>query len=173
MSCAPAIGIAGEARRARRCLPLSAVVCVLRLPGRLVLPETPASASSPDVIRSPPSRYPQHPPQRRSRPVGPPLKGFMPARCICPSRLAVAGSLLVPVPASLRPRPGVAWSCRCLFTLTVGATERRRASLADSVPSAPADPAPVPQASCGPVTGCDETPNRTPNTGWQRLPPLL
>lgn len=42
---------------------------------------------------SPASRYPQYPPQKRSRPVGPLLKGCMPTRCICPSRLAV-GSLL-------------------------------------------------------------------------------
>ncbi len=71
------------------------------------------------------------------------LKSSCPPGCVCPSRLAVAGSLLVPVLASFRTHPGSVWSCKINPGSGRRATERR----------------------CGPCGPRQPTPGRRPCSG--------
>ncbi|WP_338659488.1 hypothetical protein [Pectobacterium araliae] len=95
----------------------------------------------------------QHQRQSGSRSFVTALNGLMPARL----RLATRGRshrLLAPSPlASFRipPRCGVVMQTR--RSLRHRATERRRPTLADSLLPAPAEPARLPQPSCGSRAG--------------------
>lgn len=85
----------------------------------------------------------------------------MPARL----RLAARGRsrrLLAPSPlASFRSPPRCGVVMQTHRTLRHQATERRRPTLADSLPPAPAEPARLPQASCGSRAGCCGKPRKT------------
>ncbi|WP_219606368.1 hypothetical protein, partial [Pectobacterium brasiliense] len=77
-------------------------------------------------------------------------------------------SLLPRSPASAT-RPGVAWSCKPAASLLHGAPERRRPTLADSLPPAPAEPARLPQTSCGSRAGCRGKPPKDKTTNGSGL----
>ncbi|MCL6318230.1 hypothetical protein EXT67_18195 [Pectobacterium atrosepticum] len=98
-------------------------------------------------------RQRQHQPHSRSRSFVTALKGFMPARL----RLAARGRsrrLLAPSPlASFRCPPRCGVVMQTCGSLRHGAPERRRPTLADSLPPAPAEPARLPQTSSGSRAG--------------------
>ncbi|MBA0168493.1 hypothetical protein [Pectobacterium sp. CFBP8739] len=97
-------------------------------------------------------------PKAEAVPASRRLTASCPPGCVWLRGVAVAGSLLLPRSPASAPAPVWRGHAKPGSSLRHSVTERRRASLADSVPPAPAEPAPGPQTSSVPGAGCRGNP---------------